>query len=332
MKIRNLLLIAPLALVLGASARPAPRFERAFALKPEEGVFAYSRISPDGRFLAYASEKKAASGRGITQIVTVVDLKDGKVLFTEPGIDAYWSNDGKRMIFLSFATRSSVVSMRHHDTGKVIADVAPVHLGDYFSWAVRDNKNLILTINSNFYYLDGDAAVLPHSQVPSCPGIGKGERPLISHDGMRITTFVRGTLVVRNLTDCNYTVDTGIQGAKADFSWDSPSIAVHAPRDGGRGYDVVVVDLREKTVRNVTSAMSGSSFFPNWTKDGRLSFRYDGEDYRGFMFASDVLSAPARPLPATSDRVPQKRSWSQIFPETPAPAHHLSVVMVWGTW
>src|SRR5688572_22921714 len=239
MKIRNLLLIAPLALALGASARPAPRFERAFPLKPEEGVFAYSRISPDGRFLAYASEKKAASGRGITQIVTVVDLKDGKVLFTEPGIDAYWSNDGKRMIFLSFATRSSVVSMRHHDTGKVIADVAPVHLGDYFSWAVRDNKNLILTINSNFYYLDGDAAVLPHSQVPSCPGIGKGERPLISHDGMRITTFVRGTLVVRNLTDCEYTLDTGIQGAKADFSWDSRYIAFHGPKEGGRGYDVV---------------------------------------------------------------------------------------------
>jgi hypothetical protein len=328
MKYRNLLLIGPLAFSLTGANR-APRFERVLQLKPEEGVFAYARISPDGRTLAYASEYR--SRNGVTQTVTVVDLKDKKVLFTEAGIDAYWSNDGQRMIYLSFA-RDGGVTMRNHVTGKITRDVAPVNLGDYFSWAVRDNKNLILTINSNYYYLDGDQAILPHSRVPVCPDIGRGERPLISHDGKRITTFVRGTVVIRDLTDCDYTLDTGIQGAKADFSFDGRYVAMHAPKTTGSGYEIVVVDLQQRTVRTLTN-LPGSSYFPSWTRDGRLSFRYDGDDYKGFMFAHDVLSAPARPLPnAVSNHVPAQRRWSDLFPETRQPGNELSLVMVWGTW
>ena len=330
MNYRTLLLISPIALGLTVS-KPAPRFEKVFELKPEEGVFAYARISPDGRTLAYASEYRTRNG-GVTQTVTVVDLKDKKVLFTEAGIDEYWSNDGQRMIYLSFAREGSGVTMRHHATGKITRDVAPQSLGDYFSWAVRDNKNLILTINSNYYYLDGDQAVLPHARVPVCPDIGRGERPLISHDGMRVTTFVRGTVVIRDLSDCEFTLDTGIQGAKADFSWDNRYVAMHAPKTSGSGYEIVVVDIQQKTVRTVTN-LSGSSYFPSWTRDGRLSFRYDGDDYKGFMFAHDVLSAPARPLPkAAANHVPARRTWADLFPETSQPKAELSLVMVWGTW
>src|ERR1700752_1481180 len=36
------------------TAQP-PAFTRAYPLAPTEGVFAYSRISPDGNYLAYAS-------------------------------------------------------------------------------------------------------------------------------------------------------------------------------------------------------------------------------------------------------------------------------------
>src|SRR5262245_48724807 len=38
------------------SAQSSPRYQRVYPLKAEEGVFAYSRISPDGKTLAYASE------------------------------------------------------------------------------------------------------------------------------------------------------------------------------------------------------------------------------------------------------------------------------------
>ncbi len=325
MKVPTLMLLAaPWLLALSPAPVRAPTFERVLALAPSEGVFAYARISPDGRYLAYASERD--DGR----TVTLVDHTTRRVLFTEPGIDAYFSTDGDRFIYLSYANGSSV-AMYHMATGTVTRDVAPESLGDYFSWGFRERKNLILTINSNYYYLDGDKGVMPAGRVPRCDNIGVGERPLLSRDGQRISTFVRGTVVVRNLTDCNYTLDTGIQGAKADFSWDGRYIAFHAPKEKGAGYDVQVVDLQAKTVRTVTN-MTGSSYFPSWTRDGRLNFRYDGPEYRGFMMAKDVLSAPARPLPAAPQQVPARRSWSDVFPETAQPNNRVGVVLIWSTW
>jgi hypothetical protein len=202
----------------GASGTQGVTFQKLFALKSNEGVFAYARISPNGRYLAYASQMPVGSSRGITQTETVVDLKDQKVVFEEAGIDGYFSNDSERMIFLSFANGRSSVAIRNLKTGGVTRDVAPVSLGDYFSWSVRDGKNLILTIQNNFYELDGDRAVLPAGRVTNCPGIGTGSRPLISKDGRRISTFVKGHVVLRGLTDCEDIVDTGLQGAKADFS------------------------------------------------------------------------------------------------------------------
>lgn len=307
-------------------------FEKLLPLKAGEGVFAYARISPNGRYLAYASEMPAPSGRGITQTETVVDLTDKKTIFTEPGIDGYFSNDNDRMIFLSFANGGSNVAIRNQKTGVVTHNVAPVSLGDYFSWSVRDGKNTILTIQSNFYELDGDRAVLPAGRVTNCPGIGVGARPLISKDGRRITTFVRGTVVVRGLTDCNDVLDTGLQGAKADFSFDSRYVAFHVDRADHRGSDIVIIDTKDRTVRTLTG-LKGSAIFPSWTQDGRLCFRYEGDDYNGFMMASNVLSLPARPLAAASTvaRAPERITWQDLFPDAP-PQHGTNLVMIWSMW
>jgi hypothetical protein len=318
---------------LVSAARPAgPQFQRVYPLKPAEGVFAYARISPDGKLLAYASEITEASTRVLKRTVTVVDLAAQKTLFTEPGIDAYWSNDNQRMIYLSMQGMGSNVSMRHQDTGEVTRGVAPVPLGDYFSWAVRDGKNLILTIQSNYYYLDGDKGIMPNGHVPSCPGIGTGDRPLISKDGQRITTFVRGAIVVRDLTDCDNVFDTGIQGAKADFSWDNRYVAFHVAKPTMKGYDIQIVDTEKHTVRTMTSSLAGSSLFPSWTKDGRLCFRYDGDDYRGFMMVDHPLDVPEQPLPPGGAKVPANPRWADLFPETPAPASRVALVMIWATW
>ena len=310
------------------NARVAPKYEKAWELKPSEGVFAYSRISPDGRYLAYASEMPRKGG-GITQTVTVVDLSAKKVLYTEAGIDAYFSPDNSRIIYSSFA--GGGVSIMYPTTGKVLKNIAPNNLGDYYSWANRDGRDIILTITSNYYYLDNNKAVTPHSRVKSCPGIGTGDRPLISHDGKQISTFVRGNVVVRNLTDCDYILDTGLNGAKSDFSWDGRYLAMHSPKARGNGYDIEVVDLKERTVRTITN-MKGSSYYPSWTRDGRLSFRYDGEDYHGFMFVSDFLNVPSRPLSTSPAALPQRRAWNDMFPETSKPAHTYSLVLVYGTW
>ena len=96
MRIARLLILMTLAFRPPA---PAPQYEPVYTLKPREGVFAYARISPDGKRLAYASQISArpANLRGWT--VTVVDLPTQKTLFSGQGIDAYWSTDGKRMIY-----------------------------------------------------------------------------------------------------------------------------------------------------------------------------------------------------------------------------------------
>jgi hypothetical protein len=306
-------------------------FGRAYELDSDEGVFAYSRISPDGRFLAYASEaRNIVSGSGRSQVVTVVDLLEERVVFEEPGIDAYWSPDGQRMIYLSYRDAVNSVAIRDHATGAVTRGVAPDSLGDYFSWGLHNGVDRILTIRSRYYDLAGDAATLPAASVPPCAGLGVGDRPLLSKDGRRVTTFAWGTVVVRNLADCVDVLDTGLPGAKADFSWDGRYIAFHAPNTSGRGYEIQVVDLQSRTVRTITK-LSGSSFFPSWTRDGRLSFRYDGNEYRGFVMATDVLSAPERPLPRIAQHVPVVRSWSDIFPET-APPPGVAIVLVWGAW
>ena len=317
----------------GAAVRVDPRFERVYPLKPEESVFAYARISPSGQLLAYASQMPVPGTRGqITQTVTVVDLSSKQVLFTEPGIDAYWSNDNSRMIYLSFTSPRSSVVIRHHPSGRISRDVAPVSLGDYFSWSVRDGRDTIMTIQSNYYALDGDKAVLPASKPPECAGIGVGQRPLISKDGRRASTFVNGTVVFRNVSDCQDILDTGLQGAKADWSFDGRHVAFHVARRDRKAYDIVVVDAERRTMRTVTTALAGSSLFPSWTSDGRLCFRYDGDDYRGFMMAADVLAVPEAPLPPPGRRLPESLSWPALFPETPLPASRVTVALVWATW
>ena len=316
-------------LLLPGPQTSGARYERAYPLSPGEGVFAYSRISPSGRYLAYASQTRNRAGR-MTTTQTVVDLETQGVLFSEPGIDAYWSLEGDRMIYLGQG-RPGGVTIRHHETGELVRSVAPGSLGDYFSWAKRDGRDLILTIRGNYYYLDGDKAELPAGSTDPCPGIGRGERPLISKDGRRITAFVRGRIVVRGLTDCENTIDTGLQGAKADFSFDGRYIAFHVPKEEGRGYRIAVVDLERRTVRTLDD-LEGSALFPSWTLDGRLSFRYDGDDYRGFMFAENVLAVAERPLAAAGDRVPAERTWADLFPETPQPDSAVSLVLIYASW
>ena len=336
-----ILLVLTIAAAALSAGAPDVTFTRAYALSADEGVFAYSRISPDGRYLAYASQAfdttRSASrqptnlygpaGMVKSQTVTIVDLQTNKVLYTERGIDPYWSLDSERVIY-----SGPSVSMWHRTSGEVTRNVVPDNLGDYYSWAVRDGRDLILTITGNYYYLNGDKGVLPVSKVPNCPGIGAGDRPLVSKDGRKITTFVRGNVIVRNIDDCNGVVNTGLPGQKADFSYDSRYIAFHSQRPDTNHYDIRVVDLQDKTVRTVTAGLPGTSLFPNFTRDGRLSFRYDSPDYRGFMFAKDFLNLPASALPKPGGELALNRVWTDVFAERERPSTAYTMVLIWSTW
>lgn len=328
-RVLQLFAAAGLTALAGRSvASQSVRLERVYALDHDEGVFAYARISPDGSRLAYASERPVKDGPPQTE--TLVNLQTHEILWREPGMDAYWAPAGDRFVFMAFRGRSLSVSIRE-TAGHTTRDVVTPSAGDYFSWGVRDGHDLILTITNNYFFLRGDSAELPIRSIPPCPGYGTGQRPLLSKDGKRVTTFVRGTIVVRNLTDCDDIIDTGMEGAKADFSWDGRYIAFHAPKTSGAGYDILVVDLQDRTVRTITH-LPGSSLFPSWTRDGRLCFRYDGPDYRGFLIASGVLTEPARPLTSPTFQREAAISWNDVIPEMPAPSERNVVVLAWGPW
>ena len=85
-------------------------------------------------------------------------------------------------------------------------------------------------------------------------------------------------------------------------------------------------------MRNVTASLNGSSLFPNFTRDGRLSFRYDSPEYRGFMFASNFLGLPASPLRKASGALPENRTWRDVFAGSDRPATAYAMVLIWSSW
>jgi hypothetical protein len=138
---------------------------------------------------------------------------------------------------------------------------------------------------------------------------------------------VNNTIAVRNLTDCDGIVYTGVVGAKADFSWNGRYLAFHSPKPTFDGYEIRVVDLVDLTIRTITN-LPGSSVFPSWTSDGRICFRYDGDDYQGFMIARSPIAAAPRPLPRRRTAI-EPMKWFELFPLASA-SHVLGLVLVWS--
>ena len=157
-----ILVLAAVAALQGARPASGPVFDRVLPLAANEGVFAYARISPDGRLLAYASEmpdRRAAASSSPRRPSSICARK--QTLFTEPGIDAYWSPDGERMIFLSQGGRGGVTIRHHRDWRARARRRAGAASATTSAGRSATAANLILTIQSNYYYLDGDKAVLP---------------------------------------------------------------------------------------------------------------------------------------------------------------------------
>jgi thiol-disulfide isomerase/thioredoxin len=139
-------------------------------------------------------------------------------------------------------------------------------------------------------------------------------------------------VVVRPLESCDPILETNVAGGKADFSWDGRYIAFHASKGvGQKGFRIVVVDLKEKRLIPVTD-LPGSSYYPSWTKDGRLFFRYDSDQYRGFVIASDFLGNSSTPLPTTRPGPAETPSLSGLFRQAVPPARRVVLVNVWAAW
>jgi thiol-disulfide isomerase/thioredoxin len=334
-RFRSLLRSACIALPgLLSPASAQSTFTQILPLKPEEGVFAYSRISADGKLLSYASERRVNGT--ILRTANVVELATKRLLFSEPGVDAYWSPDGAHLIYLSVGeSGDQVVCTWHRADGTVTRNVAPQELGHYFSWAKREGRDLVLTQDNFYYFLEEGRAQKPYRTVPAFPPLGAGTQPMINRDGTRIATFYRGTVLVRGLDDPSGVVETHLRGGKADFSFDGRYVAFHSAQKGPQGkdtYQISVVDLQTKEVIQATN-LPGSCYYPSWTKDGRLVFRYDSPEYRGFMMASNVLSNPRKPLPtAYPDDATTPGVLADLLGRTPAPKQKVVMVNFWAGW
>lgn len=323
---------SPLAEPTAALAQPTlkTRLARSYALAPGETVFAYSRICPDGALLAYSSEQ-TRDGK-VERNVTVVDLAAHRVVFTEPGLDSYWSPDGMRLVYLS--TRGTPEAcIWDRASGEVHRAVAPQELGAYYTWGRAEGRDLILTQRNYYFLLGADKGQRPFRTVPPCPGVGRGEQPMLSHDGKLIATFVRGSLAVRSLDTCERVLETHLPGGKGDFSFDGRYLAFHMPKQGGQvpGYAIVVVDLDKRRLVHVTD-LPGSSYYPSWTRDGRLSFRYDGEDFRGFLLASDFLGNAWEPLPTSAPKAASAPTLQEVLGGQAPAAARAVLINFWAPW
>lgn len=319
--------------IVSAVLTAAPTFTRILPLKPEEGVFAYARISPDGKLLSYASEIQV-NGQ-FKRTVNIVDLATKEICFSEPGMDAYWAPDGKHLIYLSQVNGeegSTCIWVR--EGGAVLRDIAPSNLGHYFTWGQRDGRDVVLTQNNRYWDMEELRAVRPYRTVPAFPPLTAGTQPMISKDAKLIATFHRGTLLVRALDEREPVLETRLRGGKGDFSYDGRYLAFHSMQkvNGKDAYQIRVVDLKTREVINVTD-LPGSCYYPSWTRDGRLVFRYDSAEFRGFVMASNVLKAPRTALPSTypedSKEVPPL---GRLFPKGDAPRHKVVIVNFWAGW
>jgi len=312
------------------------RFEVIATLQFDETAFAYARISPDGRFLAYTTEPKGLSS-WISRAVRVIDVRSGSIEFERAGVDAFWSPDGSKLIYMSQDDPNAPdVAIVDWQSRRVTHDIAPTSLGDYFSWGRSNGADVIVTVKGQYFQLVDNRALLPARRILPCDDLkGPGDRPLISKDGRRATVFVHGTIVVRNLRDCSQIFATGIQGAKADFSYDGRRIAFHRPKpDVPKEFEIAIIDISSRTIATLT--LPGSSYYPNWTLGGELAFRYETDTWNGFVIASRLSAISASPLFSRATGAAAEHedvTWAEVFAsEHPIRASRWRVVVVWAPW
>lgn len=112
--------------------------------------------------------------------------------------------------------------------------------------------------------------------------------PMISKDGRRVAFYNTGSHVtqVYDVNDkglCSNAQNLPFVTGKADFSFDSNSVAFHMGRiiepakwfetaDPSRRLDVFVWNLKDKTLTRLTDMEQGNAYFPTFKKNGEVGF------------------------------------------------------------
>jgi TolB protein len=235
-----------------------------------------------------------------------------------------WARDGRRFAYMEFAGGHGQLFSQDVATGRRVTVVTTGSTLDFTPAFSPDGKTLAFSrateAGTDVYIVNiRDNCCLQRLTVG---GFSDNLSPTYSPDGQRIA-FVSTRpgmpqiyVMAADGTDQQLFApfDYGVTGSSNAPEWspDGQSVAFH--RDVGGTLQVFVLDVRTRTVRQLTSL--GRNEDPTWAPDSRhLSFVSDRSGYRQ-LWVIDLETGRIRPLlqqsgarlPAWSPRIPEASS------------------------
>jgi TolB protein len=235
-----------------------------------------------------------------------------------------WARDGRRFAYMEFAGGHGQLFTQDVATGRRVSVVTTGSTLDFTPAFSPDGKTLAFSrateAGTDVYVVNmRDNCCLQRLTVG---GFSDNLSPTYSPDGQRIA-FVSTRpglpqiyVMAADGTDQQLFApfDYGVTGSSNAPEWspDGQSVAFH--RDVGGTLQVFVLDVRTRTVRQLTSL--GRNEDPTWAPDSRhLSFVSDRSGYRQ-LWVIDLETGRIRPLlqqsgarlPAWSPRIPEVSS------------------------
>jgi TolB protein len=281
---------------------------------------------------------QAALGAPGVAATRLLFVKDGKVYrIDQDGADPTmvsstdrqamsptWARDGRRFAYMEFAGGHGQLFAQDVATGRRVSAVTTGSTLDFTPAFSPDGKTLAFSrateAGTDVYIVNlRDNCCLQRLTVG---GFSDNLSPTYSPDGQRIA-FVSTRpglpqiyVMAADGTDQQLFApfDYGVTGSSNAPEWspDGQSVAFH--RDVGGTLQVFVLDVRTRTVRQLTSL--GRNEDPTWAPDSRhLSFVSDRSGYRQ-LWVIDLETGRIRPLlqqsgarlPAWSPRIPEASS------------------------
>jgi TolB protein len=281
---------------------------------------------------------QAALGAAGIAATRILFVKDGKVYRidqdgAEPtlvsstdrqAMSPAWARDGRRFAYMEFTGGHGQLFAQDVATGRRVSVVTTGSTLDFTPAFSPDGKTLAFSrateAGTDVYIVNiRDNCCLQRLTVG---GFSDNLSPTYSPDGQRIA-FVSTRpglpqiyVMAADGTDQQLFApfDYGVTGSSNGPEWspDGQSVAFH--RDVGGTLQVFVLDVRTRTVRQLTSL--GRNEDPTWAPDSRhLSFVSDRSGYRQ-LWVIDLETGRIRPLlqqsgarlPAWSPRIPEASS------------------------
>ena len=96
--------------------------------------------------------------------------------------------------------------------------------------------------------------------------------------------------------------------------------------------EAILPSRKRRRLRRTSAKAAFVAAAARSTADGRLCFRYDAPDFRGFVIVSNFMALPAEPLPAPVQAGVGRVGWSDLFVDSEARTEEWRLVLVWAPW